>query len=62
MVEVADHYFVGLTQQRGAGGLARIRGHGAITLHEETTPSSIARIVARFAEWHMPASSAWMIR
>jgi hypothetical protein len=31
-------------------------------LHDDTTPFSIASIVARLAEWHMPASSAWMIR
>src|SRR5262249_46454549 len=33
-----------------------------MTLHDETTPFSIASTVARFTEWHMPASSAWMIR
>ena len=30
-------------------------------LHDETIPFSIASTVARFTEWHMPASSAWMI-
>lgn len=50
MVEVADHYFVGLTQQRGAGGLARIRGHGAITL----PASRVYPVGARFSEFVQP--------
>src|ERR1700719_2229134 len=31
-------------------------------LHEETIRFSNASIVARFTEWHIPASSAWMIK
>ncbi|BBU32769.1 hypothetical protein BTHE68_65030 (plasmid) [Burkholderia sp. THE68] len=32
MADAVDHYFVGLTQQASAGGLARLRGHGAPTI------------------------------
>ena len=31
-------------------------------LHDETIPFSSASTVARLTEWHIPASSAWMIR
>jgi hypothetical protein len=31
-------------------------------LADETIPFSIPSMVPRFAEWDMPASSAWMIR
>jgi hypothetical protein len=31
-------------------------------LADDTTPFSIASIVPKFAEWHMPASSPWMIK
>ena len=32
MADGVDHYFVGLTQQASAGGLARLRGHGTPTI------------------------------
>src|SRR5438477_426327 len=36
-------------------------GPGTMTLAELTAPSSSAIKVARFTEWHMPRSSAWII-
>lgn len=45
-----DHYFVGLTQQSSAGGLARIRGHGALTL----PASRVYPMGTRFREFVQP--------
>ena len=49
-VDEADHYFVGLTQQSNAGGLARIRGYGAATL----PASRVYPIGTRFREFVQP--------
>ncbi len=50
MADAVDHYFVGLTQQVSAGGLARLRGHGAPTM-----PASLVYPVgARFTNFVEP--------
>jgi hypothetical protein len=50
MADAVDHYFVGLTQQVSAGGLARLRGHGASTI-----PASLVYPVgARFRNFVEP--------
>ena len=50
MADAVDHYFVGLTQQISAGGLARLRGHGAPTM-----PASVVYPVgARFRHFVGP--------
>lgn len=38
------------------------QAQGTITLAELTAPASNAANVAAFTEWHIPRSSAWMIR
>ncbi|NLP62644.1 hypothetical protein [Paraburkholderia sacchari] len=50
MVDHTDHYFVGLTQQSSAGGLARLRGHGVVTL----PASRVYPVGARFDEFVQP--------
>jgi hypothetical protein len=46
----ADHYFVGLTQQATAGGLARLRGHGTPTI----PASRVYPVGARFRDFVLP--------
>ncbi|BAN26564.1 hypothetical protein [Caballeronia insecticola] len=50
MAEAVDHYFVGLTQQASAGGLARLRGHGALTI----PASRVYPVGARFKDFVQP--------
>jgi hypothetical protein len=50
MADAVDHYFVGLTQQASAGGLARLRGHGATTL----PASRVYPVGVRFREFVHP--------
>jgi hypothetical protein len=45
-----DHYFVGLTQQSSAGGLARLRGYGTLTL----PASRVYPMGTRFREFVQP--------
>jgi hypothetical protein len=50
MADAVDHYFVGLTQQASAGGLARLRGHGATTI----PASRVYPVGARFKAFVHP--------
>jgi hypothetical protein len=50
MADAVDHYFVGLTQQATAGGLARLRGHGALTI----PASHVYPVGTRFKDFVQP--------
>jgi hypothetical protein len=50
MADAVDHYFVGLTQQATAGGLARLRGHDARTI----PASHVYPVGPRFKDFVQP--------